>query len=168
MVRVWHQRIKALLSVSWCPQSIGWFSLLPDEFKELGKYIVGGAAFADNFVAWQESDYFAREAELRPLLHLWSLSIEEQFYLLWPLTLWLGFRAKINLMALVVVLVVASFLFNVHGIAHDKAATFYAPWCRFWEILSGGVLAYLHRGTRPDAGGPVSPSGSGPSFRSRA
>jgi peptidoglycan/LPS O-acetylase OafA/YrhL len=53
-------------------------------------------------------------------------------------------------MALVVVLVVASFLFNVHGIAHDKAATFYAPWCRFWEILSGGVLAYLHRGTRPD------------------
>ena len=68
----------------------GCFALLPDELEELGKHVGAAAAFVSNFVLWQESGYFDRAAEFKPLLHLWSLGIEEQFYLMWPMLLLLA------------------------------------------------------------------------------
>jgi peptidoglycan/LPS O-acetylase OafA/YrhL len=59
----------------------GWFALLADEYKQLGKHIAGGAGFVANFMFWQESGYFDNAADTKPLLHLWSLGIEEQFYI---------------------------------------------------------------------------------------
>ena len=61
---------------------IGWFFLLADEYKQLGKHIAGGATFVSNVVLWKNSGYFDSAAEMKPLLHLWSLSIEEQFYII--------------------------------------------------------------------------------------
>src|SRR4029079_16628146 len=66
----------------------GWFILWTTEFKLLGKHILGAGGFVSNFVLWKESGYFDARSESKPLLHLWSLGIEEQFYLVWPLLVW--------------------------------------------------------------------------------
>ena len=86
----------ALLVVLATALTIGWFALLPDEYKTLGKHVLGGAAFIDNFFLWQESGYFDISSKLKPLLHLWSLGIEEQFYIIFPLILYLSYIKKIN------------------------------------------------------------------------
>ena len=72
----------------------GWFALLADEFKQLGKHAAAGAGFVSNFFLWQESGYFNNAAETKPLLHLWSLAIEEQFYIFWPLIVWVTWKRK--------------------------------------------------------------------------
>jgi peptidoglycan/LPS O-acetylase OafA/YrhL len=63
----------------------GWFFLIPDEFSQLGKHALGGGLFISNLILWSESGYFDNSASTKPFLHLWSLAIEEQFYLIWPL-----------------------------------------------------------------------------------
>jgi peptidoglycan/LPS O-acetylase OafA/YrhL len=82
----------ALLVVLLASFILGWHVLLADEFKQLGKQIAGGAGFVSNFILWRESGYFDNAAETKPLLHLWSLGIEEQFYFAWPLLLWTAFK----------------------------------------------------------------------------
>jgi peptidoglycan/LPS O-acetylase OafA/YrhL len=69
----------ALLIVLTACFVFAWFALLADEFAELSKHIAGGAGFLSNFLLWKESGYFDTSAETKPLLHLWSLGIEEQF-----------------------------------------------------------------------------------------
>ncbi len=75
---------------------IGWLILFPEEYKALGKHVAGGAGFISNILYWRESGYFDAEAATKPLLHLWSLGIEEQFYIFFPFLLCLlwkkGFR----------------------------------------------------------------------------
>lgn len=95
----------ALLLVLIACFSFGWYALLADEYKQLGKHIAGGAGFISNFLFWNESGYFDNAAETKPLLHLWSLGIEEQFYLAWPLLLWLVWKNKLNLLAVSLVVV---------------------------------------------------------------
>lgn len=68
---------------------IGYFFLLADEYQQLGLHIASGSAFISNFILWSEAGYFDNSGELKPLLHLWSLSIEEQFYIFWPLLIWI-------------------------------------------------------------------------------
>lgn len=133
----------ALLLVMASCFAFGWFALFPDEFKQLGKHIFGGAGFAANFLFWNEVGYFDRAADTKPLLHLWSLGIEEQFYIFWPLLLLLAFKRRMNLLALTAGLALASFLLNVTGISQHATATFYSPLSRAWELLMGAALACL-------------------------
>lgn len=121
----------------------GWFALLADEFKQLGKHMAAGAAFVSNFALWQESGYFNNAAETKPLLHLWSLAIEEQFYIFWPLLVWLTWKRKTLFLALCISLLIASFALNVHQVRIDPTATFYSPASRVWELLVGVLLAYM-------------------------
>ena len=121
----------------------GWFGLLADEFKQLGKHMAAGAAFVSNFALWQESGYFNNAAETKPLLHLWSLAIEEQFYIFWPLLVWLTWKRKAMFLALCLGLLIASFALNVHQVRIDPTATFYSPASRAWELLVGVLLAYM-------------------------
>ena len=119
----------------------GWFLLLGDPFMQLGKHIAAAAGFVSNFAFWNESGYFDNAAETKPLLHLWSLGVEEQFYLIWPLAAYVVWRLRLNLLLLTGLAVATSMFFNLEGIRRDLVGTFYSPVTRFWELMSGSVLA---------------------------
>jgi peptidoglycan/LPS O-acetylase OafA/YrhL len=115
----------------------GWLLLLPDEYQSLGRHVLAGATFTSNLLLWQESGYFDVASELKPLLHLWSLGIEEQFYIFWPIFLVLCYRLRANLILVSLVLFVMSF----GGIFFlSNAGSFYLLPTRFWELLLGGGL----------------------------
>jgi peptidoglycan/LPS O-acetylase OafA/YrhL len=126
----------------------GWFSLRADEFQQLGKHIAAGAGFVSNFVLWGESGYFDNAAETKPLLHLWSLGIEEQFYFFFPIFLWLAWRRRLNLLIVTSVIAVLSFGWNLYQYNTDTTALFYSPFTRFWELMIGSVLAYVALSTK--------------------
>lgn len=132
----------ALLLVLVACYVFGWFVLLADEYKQLGKHIAAGAGFISNIALIREAGYFASSSENKPLLHLWSLGIEEQFYIFWPLILWLAWKKKLNLLTITLVAALISFYLNIRGIGKDAVATFYSPQTRFWELLSGSLLAW--------------------------
>jgi peptidoglycan/LPS O-acetylase OafA/YrhL len=90
----------------------GWLLLLPNEFVALGKHVASGAAFISNFVDVREAGYFDQRAELKPLLHLWSLGIEEQFYLVWPIIAILAFRFKNGVFTAALAIVLGRGLIN--------------------------------------------------------
>lgn len=142
----------ALLLVLTACFVFGWFALLANEYKELGKHIAGGAGFIANFLYLGEIGYFNNAADTKPLLHLWSLGVEEQFYVIWPLLLWFAWKNKFNLLAITMVVAVISFGLNIAEVYGGHAETaFYSPQTRFWELLVGSVLAYmtLHRLSLP-------------------
>jgi peptidoglycan/LPS O-acetylase OafA/YrhL len=123
--------------------AFGWFVLLPDEYMQLGKHIASGAGFVSNFALWSESGYFDNAADTKPLLHLWSLGIEEQFYIVWPLLLWSACKLRLNLLALALAIALISFALGAYDVRSDAVAAFYSPQSRFWELLVGSVLAYM-------------------------
>jgi peptidoglycan/LPS O-acetylase OafA/YrhL len=133
----------ALLVVLIVSVVIGWFFLLPGEYERLGGHVAGGAGYAENLVLWREAGYFDTRTILKPLMHLWSLGIEEQFYLTYPFLLWAAWRLRRNLLAVLVPLICISFAVNVWEMSRDAAAGFFLPQTRFWELWSGGILAYL-------------------------
>lgn len=132
----------ALLLVLAACYAFGWFTLLANEFKHLGKHMAGGAGFVSNLLFWNESGYFDSASENKPLLHLWSLGIEEQFYVIWPLLLWVAYRRQVNLFTAIVVVTAISFMFNVIEVRSDAISAFYSPQTRFWELFVGALLAY--------------------------
>jgi peptidoglycan/LPS O-acetylase OafA/YrhL len=131
----------ALILVLAASLALGWLLLLPDEFMQLGKHVAGGAGFVANLVFWREAGYFDTAAELKPLLHLWSLGVEEQYYLVWPLLLFLFRKEPRRMLAMMALLAVLSFGANLWLTAWRPSAAFYLPVTRFWELLAGGLLA---------------------------
>ncbi len=116
---------------------------MTDDYKQLGKHIAAGAGFVSNFIFWRESGYFDNATDTKPLLHLWSLGIEEQFYLVWPLLLWYGWKQRLNLLTISIVIALTSFTLNINKVHTNTIAAFYSPQTRFWELLVGSVLAYM-------------------------
>lgn len=123
--------------------AVGWFVLFEDEYKQLGKHIASGAGFISNLIFLNEAGYFDNASETKPLLHLWSLGIEEQFYIVWPLLLWLSWKRKFNILTVTIFVATCSFVLSIWGVKHDAISAFYLPQTRFWELLSGSVLAWF-------------------------
>ncbi len=121
--------------------AVGWFVLFADDYKQLSRHIAAGVAFVSNFVLWDESGYFDDAGETKPLQHLWSLGIEEQFYLAWPTLLVLAWRMRVHPLGPAAFLLASSFLLNVKEIRWDLVGTFYSPFTRLWELLIGAVLS---------------------------
>ncbi|GLR61150.1 acyltransferase family protein [Rhizobium indigoferae] len=127
-----------VLAASWLA---GWFMLTADEFKSLGAQIAAGAGFAANIYFWLTSDYFASSSDLLPELHLWSLGVEEQFYVMWPMLLAFASRRRMNTVKLIVLLGIISLVLNILITPHDPVQTFFLPYARLWELLLGALLA---------------------------
>ena len=146
-IEFYNRRIKrifpALILILFFCLTMGWFTLFADEYKQLGKHTLGGTSFASNFVFWKESGYFDNTAESKPLLHLWSLGIEEQFYIIWPLLLWFAWKTKFNLLIITLSTLIISFGLNIDEIHNNKVAAFYLPQTRFWELLVGATLSHF-------------------------
>ncbi len=121
----------------------GWFLLLPNEYAQLGRYMAAGSGFVSNLLSWHEAGYFDNASNTKPLLHLWSLGVEEQFYILWPLLIGICWRYRFNFLAVTLLVAAASFGINIYTAAHYPDADFYSPLSRFWELMLGGVLAYM-------------------------
>jgi peptidoglycan/LPS O-acetylase OafA/YrhL len=133
----------ALITVLCAVLAAGWFVLLGVDYALLGKHVAAGAGFCANLILWLEADYFDRSAELKPLLHLWSLGIEEQYYLLWPALMWLLWKPGRNLYKPLTVLLLLSLSLSIYQTYTNKTLAFYSPFSRFWEILVGSLLAYV-------------------------
>jgi peptidoglycan/LPS O-acetylase OafA/YrhL len=131
----------ALILVLAAAYGLGWQSLYGEEFKQLSLEIIAGGAFASNLLFWTQAGYFDTASASKPLLHLWSLGVEEQFYLIWPLLL--AFCARRSIGAVAAVAVVGALSFGI-GLAlagsHPEAA-FFLPFGRFWELAVGALLA---------------------------
>jgi peptidoglycan/LPS O-acetylase OafA/YrhL len=140
----------ALFTVLAVCLAFGWHTMLADDLAQLAKHVLGGATFVSNFVLWSEAGYFDKASELKPLLHLWSLGIEEQFYVVWPLLLWGAWRLRIPLLPMILLFGLASFALNVMEVREHATATFYSPLSRGWELIVGAFLAVA--GTSPNMG----------------
>ncbi|MEN9805471.1 MAG: hypothetical protein RIS41_2318 [Actinomycetota bacterium] len=125
--------------------ALGWVTLFDKEFEQLGKHVAGGAFFVSNLLLWNESGYFDTASEVKPLVHLWSLGIEEQFYIVWPLLLWamfrFGRRIGSNVVVSTIVLIAVSFVIGLASL--DSVGGYYSPLSRFWELLIGALLAVV-------------------------
>ena len=151
-IQFYSRRIKrifpALILVMASCYALGWYVLFPDEYLELGKHIAGGAGFISNIILWKESGYFDTAAETKPLLHLWSLGIEEQYYIFAPLIMAFVWRRRWSFLWVTVIIAVLSFAANIYYMYRYPTSSFYLPLPRFWELMAGGILAYinLHKG----------------------
>ena len=154
LLEFYSRRIKrifpALIVVLALCLMAGWYVLLSEEYKALGKHVAAGASYVSNFILKGESGYFDTAVELKPLLHLWSLGIEEQFYLVWPLLLILGLRGNLNPLAIIFFTLTISFMLNVAYIERLPIQVFYLPISRAWELLIGAIVAYINLYKRHD------------------
>lgn len=127
----------------------GWLLLYPDEFRTLGKHILGGTLSFENLILWGESGYFDKVATLKPLLHLWSLGIEEQFYIVFPLSIYILYKiSKSTLKSPIKILglfflIVFVFSLTVNFIIDSEEAKFYCPITRAWELLAGVLISIV-------------------------
>ena len=145
LVAFYNRRIRrifpALIVVLGATLVLGWLWMLPAAYAQLSSDVFASAAFFANIALLLQSGYFDVESGNKPLLHIWSLGIEEQFYLFWPLILMLVARLRLSIFAAASLIALASFVLNVALIGSNPIATFYLPVTRAWELLAGAVLA---------------------------
>jgi peptidoglycan/LPS O-acetylase OafA/YrhL len=137
----------ALLVVLAATLPLGQVLLPPDGFRSLLQHAIGGGLFVANFLSYANDGYFSGASDLKPLLHLWSLGVEEQFYLLWP------FMARVamqrgRLARFVTLLATVSFALFLWLTRVDPRAAFFLAPSRFWELLAGAALVGVAMPTR--------------------
>ena len=135
--------LPALFFVLLVTLPFAWLWLLPHELKDFGKSLAAVILFASNFLFWKESDYFAADAELIPLLHTWSLAVEEQFYVFFPIIMMLFWvLGKRKLVAIFSVIGLLSLGLTEWGWRNFAEANFFLIPTRAWELMIGSLVAF--------------------------
>jgi peptidoglycan/LPS O-acetylase OafA/YrhL len=109
---------------------------------DYGHQLLAGVGFVSNIYSYATINYFEDVVTYQPILHLWSLGVEEQFYLLWPLLIYAAFRWHARFSHIVILVTLWSFASNILLIQSYPNATFYLPMMRIWELGLGGIIAY--------------------------
>lgn len=150
LVDFWVRRVRRILPAAMCVVLVtlvaGAFLLFPSDYQDLAKSAIAQQFMLSNVYFWRESGYFAVAAESKPLLHTWSLALEEQFYLGFPLLLYLlGRNRRSLLLGTLIGLTLATFGLCLIGMRSSQSATFYLLPTRAWELLAGSLLAFAPR-----------------------
>lgn len=136
--------LPALFLVVFCSCVAAWFWMVPLEFREFGKSVVAVMLFVSNIYFWTQIDYFAAPAGQQPLLHTWSLAVEEQFYVVFPLLLWgLWQFGRRRAFWAIVGLAVVSLAFSEWYSRVDQSANFFLAPGRAWQLLAGSICAFI-------------------------
>ncbi len=150
IVTFWERRVRrilpALTVVVLATFFAGWLIYLPQDFESVGKSIVAQAMLVSNFFFYLQPDgYFDAGIDTKPLLHTWSLAVEEQFYLFFPLLLMVLARTKkLSQLKTICIVGLGSFALSIYGSYANTSATFYLLPTRAWELLVGAFLAMMH------------------------
>lgn len=145
----------ALACVLVASLAFGWIALFPDEFRSLGKNTLASTLFVENIYLWLQSGYFDSDSIKKPLLHIWSLGVEEQFYIIYPPMLVLAHKLRILNGKFLTACCLVSFVVCVALNAYAPSADFYLPFTRYWELAVGGLLAWRERSVTDEPLGPL-------------
>jgi peptidoglycan/LPS O-acetylase OafA/YrhL len=115
--------------------------LMPVDFKSFCGSLIATALFSSNFFFWLKSGYFDPSAETAPLLHTWSLAVEEQYYVIFPIVMMLLADRLKYWRTVLAVLFCISLGVSIVELRHDATGAFYLPWSRMWELLIGALLS---------------------------
>ena len=153
----WLRRIRRILPVSvlvvLATLVAGYVILLPDDYQELAKSVMAQQFLVANQFFLTDIGYFSRKADLKPLLHTWSLAVEEQFYLVYPVVLvMLQSFSRLNKAWVLLFLALVCFAFNQWSLRESPEVVFYTMPARAWEMLLGGLICLIYL---PEKVGPV-------------
>ena len=138
--------LPALFSMILATSVVAWFLFMPKEFEYFAESVRAAALFTSNLLFESESGYFDIAAEFKPLLHTWSLSLEEQFYIVFPVALVLAHKyARKHLTGILLTVLLASFAASSWAVFHSPEKAFYFLHFRVWELLIGSAVAILPR-----------------------
>lgn len=115
--------------------------MMPMDFKSFCESLIATSLFSSNFFFWIKSGYFDPSAEVAPLLHTWSLAVEEQYYVIFPILMILLVGRVKYWRTIVAILFCASLTVSIFEVRHDPTGAFYLPWSRMWELLIGALLS---------------------------
>ena len=151
IIRFYERRARRILPALFFVMLVcvpfAWIWMAPSQLEDFGRSLVAVSLFASNILFWRESDYFAPAAEEKPLLHTWSLAVEEQYYMFFPLLLLLAWRfGRSRVFYLIAAIAAASLLLCEWGWREVPVATFYLAPTRAWELLAGSLCAFLQFG----------------------
>lgn len=121
-----------------------WLWMVPSQMKDFSESLIAVSLFVSNILFWRESGYFDAVAELKPLLHTWSLAVEEQYYIFFPIFLILAWRFGRNrVFWMIAVMAAVSLLLSEWGWRNNPAANFYLAPTRAWELFAGSIAAFV-------------------------
>lgn len=134
--------LPALFLVLFSCLPFAWLILYPNDLRDFADSLVAVVTFSSNIYFWRNSSYFDTASELKPLLHTWSLAVEEQYYAIAPIVLVIIWRLGWRWIKVVLGIAVLSVLMAQWGSQNVPSLNFYMLPTRFWELLLGGVVAY--------------------------
>lgn len=134
--------LPALFFITLCCVPLAWLWMLPSQQRDFAQSMYSIVFFVSNIFFWDESGYFEAASEAKPLLHTWSLAVEEQFYLFFPLLVILLWRSRHNFFIhSIAVLAIASLILSEYSSRHFPSANFYLAHTRAWELFLGVICA---------------------------